>query len=141
MRFFEFCSYFLSKFLSRKVPFCYNGPHFVTFCFVPIIFYVCSYDNYEKKKNNRNVGRVFSPHFLSRFHHILRNLLLLYGVSGVLLGGGLKWNLGDGKLVSIVFANVRKLFGEGDSVDKWMRALSVRDPFQMVEGPTQHTFL
>ena len=37
-----------------------------------------------------------------------------------LLGGSLKWNLGDGKLVTIAIAKVWKLFGEGDWGDKWM---------------------
>ena len=40
--------------------------------------------------------------------------MVLYGVSVVLIGGCLKWNLGDRKLAIIVFAKVRKLFGEGD---------------------------
>ena len=30
------------------------------------------------------------------------------------IGGGLKWNLGDRKLAIIVFATVRKLFGKGE---------------------------
>ena len=38
----------------------------------------------------------------------------MYGVSVVLFSGGLKWNLGDKKLAIIVFAEVRKLFGQGD---------------------------
>ena len=44
--------------------------------------------------------------------YTLWNLVVLYGVSVVLLDGGLKWNLGDGNLLINIFAKVRKLFGE-----------------------------
>ena len=40
----------------------------------------------------------------------LWNLVVLYGVGGVFLSGGFKWNLGDGKLAIIVFARVRYSF-------------------------------
>ena len=35
--------------------------------------------------------------------------IVLYVMGVVLFGGRLKWNLGDGKLVILVFAKVRKL--------------------------------